>query len=55
LPQKKRRGAVDDIRMDQYVWVRPKVRCLMRYKERTAAGEIREHGKFIELLENEAA
>jgi bifunctional non-homologous end joining protein LigD len=55
LPQKKRRGAVDDIRMDQYVWVQPKVRCLMRYKERTAAGEIREHGKFIELLENEAA
>jgi hypothetical protein len=55
LPQKNRRGAVDDIRMDQYVWVRPKVRCLMRYKERTAAGEIREHGKFIELLENEAA
>jgi hypothetical protein len=46
---------VDDIRMDQYVWVQPKVRCLMRYKERTAAGEIREHGKFIELLENEAA
>jgi bifunctional non-homologous end joining protein LigD len=55
LPQKKRRGAVDELRMDQYIWVKPKLRCLMRYKERTAAGEIREHGKFIKLLEREAA
>jgi len=55
LPQKRRRGAVDEIRMEQYVWVQPKLHCLMRYKERTAAGEIREHGKFVRLIEKEAA
>ncbi|MFL6436794.1 MAG: hypothetical protein ACJ71Q_04385 [Terriglobales bacterium] len=55
LPQKNRRGAVDDIRIGPVCLGPPKVRCLMRYKERRAAGEIREHGKFIKLLENEAA
>jgi bifunctional non-homologous end joining protein LigD len=55
LPQRKRRGAVDDLRMDQYIWVQPRLHCLMRYKERTAAGEIREHGKFIKMLDREAA
>lgn len=55
LPQKKRRGAVDEVRMDQYIWVEPKLCCLIRYKERTATGAIREHGKFIKLLDREAA
>jgi bifunctional non-homologous end joining protein LigD len=55
LPQRKRRGAVDQIRMDQYVWVKPELRVLMRYKERTAAGEIREHGKFLGIARPDAA
>ena len=55
LPQRRRRGAVDEIKMERYVWVKPRLYCLMRYKERTAAGEIREHGKFVSLIDREAA
>jgi bifunctional non-homologous end joining protein LigD len=46
LPQKKRRGALDAAQMKDCTWVKPEVWCILRYKERTAAGEIREHGLF---------
>jgi bifunctional non-homologous end joining protein LigD len=55
LPQRKRRGSVDAVKMEQYVWVEPKICCLMRYKERTAAGEVREHGTFVRLADGIAA
>ncbi len=51
LPQSKRRGALDTEQMQNCIWAKPQIWCLLRYKERTAAGELREHGLFRGIVE----
>jgi bifunctional non-homologous end joining protein LigD len=50
LPQKKRRGALDEAQMRECTWVRPELWCEMDFPEWTNTGEIRGHGKFRQMI-----
>ncbi|HJX00796.1 MAG TPA: non-homologous end-joining DNA ligase [Terriglobales bacterium] len=50
LPQKKRRGALDEAQMRECTWVRPELWCEMEFPEWTNTGEIRGHGKFRQII-----
>jgi bifunctional non-homologous end joining protein LigD len=50
LPQKKRRGALDEAQMRECTWVRPELWCEMEFPEWTRTGEIRGHGKFRQMI-----
>src|SRR5436309_13684003 len=53
LPQKKRRGALDEGQMRECTWVRPELWCEMEFPEWTNTGEIRGHGKFRQIIGRE--
>lgn len=50
LPQRKRRGALDEGQMRECTWVRPELWCEMEFPEWTNTGEIRGHGKFRQII-----
>jgi bifunctional non-homologous end joining protein LigD len=50
LPERRRRGALDDRQMAEAVWVAPHLRCTVEYTEKTERGNIRGHGRFGEML-----
>ncbi len=50
LPQRKRRGALDEAQMRECTWVRPGLLCEMEFPEWTNTGEIRGHGKFRKMI-----
>src|SRR3981189_339275 len=49
LPERRRRGALDDQQMAEAVWVTPHLRCTVEYTEKTERGNIRGHGRFGEM------
>jgi hypothetical protein len=50
LPERRRRGALDDQQMAEGVRVTPHLRCTVEYTEKTERGNIRGHGRFGEML-----
>ena len=50
LPERRRRGALDDWQMAEAVWVAPHLRCTVEYTEKTERANIRGHGRFGEML-----
>jgi bifunctional non-homologous end joining protein LigD len=50
LPERRRRGALDEQQMAEAVWVIPHLRCTVEYTEKTERGNIRGHGRFGEML-----
>jgi bifunctional non-homologous end joining protein LigD len=50
LPQRKRRGALDEAQMRECTWVRPEIWCEMEFPEWTDARQIRGHGKFRKIV-----
>ncbi|HKR26777.1 MAG TPA: hypothetical protein VJS11_04955, partial [Acidobacteriaceae bacterium] len=54
LPEKQRRGSLNDQQMRDAVWVKPLLRCSVEYVEKTESGSIRGHGRFGELLPDRA-
>jgi ATP-dependent DNA ligase len=50
LPERNRRGSLNEKQMAEAVWLEPKLRCTVEYTEKTESGNIRGHGRFGELL-----
>jgi bifunctional non-homologous end joining protein LigD len=50
LPERSRRGSLNEEQMAQAVWLEPNLRCTVEYTEKTESGNIRGHGRFGELL-----
>jgi bifunctional non-homologous end joining protein LigD len=50
LPERNRRGSLNEAQMAEAVWLEPKLRCTVEYTEKTESGNIRGHGRFGELL-----
>jgi bifunctional non-homologous end joining protein LigD len=50
LPERNRRGSLNEKQMAQAVWLEPNLRCTVEYAEKTQSGNIRGHGRFGELL-----
>jgi bifunctional non-homologous end joining protein LigD len=50
LPERNRRGSLNEKQMAESIWLEPKLRCTVEYTEKTQSGNIRGHGRFGELL-----
>lgn len=50
LPEHPRRGSLSAEQMGDAVWIEPVMCCTVEYTEKTAAGNIRGHGRFGQLI-----